>query len=147
MIEQINLLGGITTLAYFSSMILIFVLRLLGKADPGAKLGLVVTLVAIPVVGYLLFTAPKLDRPTLYIIQVSLFLAFLILELVIDFILKIEFRQVRWMVITYVTFFFAATGGMIGVASQAGTSWTIAAVILFLIMAVLAFVQRAVTGM
>jgi hypothetical protein len=147
MIEQINLLGGITTLAYFSSMILIFVLRLLGKADPGAKLGLVQTLVAIPAVGYLLYTAPKLDRPTLYIIQVSLFLAFLILELVIDFILKIEFRQVRWMVITYVTFFFAAAGGMIGVASQAGTGWTIAAVILFLIMAVLAFVQRAVTGM
>ena len=146
MIEQINLLGGITTLAYFSSMILIFVLRLLGKADPGAKLGLVQTLVAIPAVGCLLFTAPKLDRPTLYIIQVSLFLVFLIVELLIDFILKIEFRQVRWMVITYVTFFFAAAGGMIGVAGQAGTGWTIAAVILFLIMAVLAFVQRAVTG-
>jgi len=147
MIEQINLLGGITTLAYFSSMILIFVLRLLRKADYGAKLGLIVTLVGIPVVGYLLYTAFALDRPTLYIIQVSLFLAFLILELAIDFILKIEFRQVRLMVISYVTFFFAATGGMIGVASQAGTSWTIAAIILFLIMAVLAFVQRAVTGM
>jgi len=147
MIEKINLLGGITALTYFSSMILIFVLRLLGKADPGAKLGLVQTLVAIPAVGCLLFTAPKLDRPTLYIIQVSLFLAFLILELLIDFILKIDFRQVRWMVITYVIFFFAATGGMIGVAGQAGTGWMIAAVILFLIMAVLAFVQRAVTGM
>ena len=45
------------------------------------------------------------------------------------------------------TFIFAATGGMIGVASLAGAGWAIAAVILFLIMAVLAFVQRAVTGL
>ncbi len=147
MIEQINLLGGIITLAYFSSMILIFVLRLLGKPDLGAKLGLIQTLAAIPVVGYLLYTASKLDRPLLYIIQVGLFLAFLIVELLIDYLLKIDFRQVRWMVITYVTFFFAAAGGMIGVAGYAGTSWTIATVILFLIMAVLAFVQRAVTGL
>jgi len=47
------------------------------------------------------------------------------------------------MVISYVTFFFAAAGGMIGVANLAGSGWAIAAVILFLIMAVLAFVQRA----
>jgi hypothetical protein len=51
------------------------------------------------------------------------------------------------MVIGYVTFFFAATGGMIGVASLASAGWAIAAVILFLVMAVLAFVQRAVTGL
>lgn len=147
MIEQINLLGGITTLAYFSAMIVIFILRLLGKADLGAKLGLVQTLVAIPVVAYLLYTAWQLDRPTLYFIQAGLFLAFLLVELLIDFIFKIDFRQVRWMVISYVTFFFAAAGGMIGVAGYAGAGWMIAAVILFLIMAVLAFVQRAVTGM
>jgi hypothetical protein len=125
----------------------IFALRLLGKADLGKTLGLVQTLIAIPLVGYLLYTAWQLDRPKLYYIQISLFLAFLIVELLIDFILRIDFRQVRWMVITYVTFFFAAAGGMIGVAGYAGIGWTIAAVILFLIMAVLAFVQRAVTGM
>ena len=147
MIEQVNLIGGIITLAYFSAMIVIFALRLLGKADLGKTLGLVQTLIAIPLVGYLLYTAWQLDRPKLYYIQISLFLAFLIVELLIDFILRIDFRQVRWMVITYVTFFFAAAGGMIGVAGYAGIGWTIAAVILFLIMAVLAFVQRAVTGM
>jgi len=147
MIEQINLLGGIITLAYFSAMIMIFVLRLLGKPDLGTKLGLAQTLVAIPLVGYLLYTAWQLDRPTLYFIQAGLFLAFLLAELLIDFIFKIDFRQVRLMVISYVTFFFAAAGGMIGVAGYAGAGWMIAAVILFLIMAVLAFVQRAVTGM
>jgi len=146
MLAQINLLGAVTTLAYFCSTIMIFVLRLLGKADWGAKLGLAQTLVAIPIVCYLLYTAFQLERTTLYWIQVILFLAFLILELLVDFVFKIDFRGVRRMVIGYVTFFFAATGGMIGVASLASAGWAIAAVILYLIMGVLAFVQRAVTG-
>ncbi len=74
-------------------------------------------------------------------------IAWLILELLLDYILKIDFRQVRWMVISYVVLFFAGAGGMIGVAALAGRGWAILAVILFLVMAVLAFVQRAATGM
>ena len=35
----------------------------------------------------------------------------------------------------------------LGVASNAGRGWSISAIILFLIMAVLTFVQRAITGM
>jgi hypothetical protein len=42
--------------------------------------------------------------------------------------------------------YFAGTGGMIGIAAQAGRGWTISAIILFFITAVLAFVQRAITG-
>ena len=37
MLEQINLLGAVITLAYFTSTTMIFVLRLVGKADWGAK--------------------------------------------------------------------------------------------------------------
>ena len=75
-------------------------------------------------------------------------LIFLLVELLLDYILKIEFRQVRWMVITYVTLFFAATGGLLGVVAYAeNRGWNVIAIILFLVMAVLAFVQRAVTGM
>ena len=147
MVEKINLVGAMTTLAYFSSTILIFILRIFGKPEYGQGLGLIQTVIAIPVVGYLLFTAPQFKRSSLYIIQVSLMLAFLLVELLIDHILRIDFRQVRWMVIAYVTFFFAATGGMIGVASYAGRGWTIAAVILFLIMGTLAFIQRRLTGL
>ena len=44
-------------------------------------------------------------------------------------------------------FFFAATGGMIGVAVQAGKPWTILTCIEFFFMAVLAFVQRGITGL
>jgi len=74
-------------------------------------------------------------------------LAWLVLEALLDYILKVDFRNVRWMVISYVVLFFAGAGGMLGVASNAGHSWSIASIILFLIMAVLTFVQRAITGM
>jgi hypothetical protein len=40
----------------------------------------------------------------------------------------------------------AGAGWMLGVAEQAGRSWSIASIILFLIMAILTFLQRAVTG-
>jgi len=42
--------------------------------------------------------------------------------------------------------FFAGAGGMLGVAANAGREWSISAILLFLIMAVLTFLQRAVTG-
>ena len=74
-------------------------------------------------------------------------LAWLVVEALLDYVLKVEFRNVRWMVISYVVLFFAGTGGMVGVAANAGRRWSILAIILFLIMTVLAFVQRTVTGM
>ena len=61
---------------------------------------------------------------------------FLLVELLLDYVLVIEFRQVGWMVISYVMLFFAATGGMLGVAAKAGRTWTISGVILFLYMLV-----------
>jgi len=42
--------------------------------------------------------------------------------------------------------FFSGTGGMIGVASQAGRAWAVPTIVLFLMMTALSFVQRAVTG-
>jgi hypothetical protein len=74
-------------------------------------------------------------------------LAWLIVEALLDYILKIDFRNIRWMLISYTVLFFAGAGGMLGVAANAGRGWSIAAIVLFLIMTVLTFVQRAVTGM
>ena len=74
-------------------------------------------------------------------------LSWLLVVALLDYILKINFRNIRWIVISYVVLFFAGTGGMLGLASNAGRGWSISAIILFLIMAVLTFVQRAVTGM
>jgi hypothetical protein len=145
-VEQLNLLGAIVTVAIYVSAILVFIFRLLGKSRFEHWIGYIEFLLAIPLV-YLLVEAPQLERPALYYIQIGLMLAWLLVEALLDYILKINFRKVRWMVISYIVLFFAGTGGMLGVAANAGRGWTIAAGILFIVMAVLAFVQRAVTGM
>ena len=146
MLEKMNLLGAITAITFFVSAILVFVLRLLGKPQYGHWIGYFEFLLAIPLI-YLLIQAPQLGRPALYYIQIACMLAWLIVEALLDYILKVDFRQMRWMVIGYVVLFFAGTGGLLGVATNAGRVWSITAIILFLIMAVLTFVQRAVTGM
>jgi hypothetical protein len=73
-------------------------------------------------------------------------LVFIILLFFVDFVFQYDFRQTQWMVISFVVFYFAAMGGMIGIASLAGRTWMIASVLLFFVAAILAFVQRAVTG-
>ena len=146
MLEKTNLLGAVTAIAFFASAILVFTFRLLGKPQYGHWIGYFEFLLAIPLI-YLLFQAPQLGRPALYYIQIGCMLAWLVLEALLDYILKVDFRNVRWIVISYVVLFFAGTGGMLGVASNAGRGWSVSAIILFLIMAVLTFVQRAITGM
>ena len=146
MLEKTNLLGAVTTIAFFTSAILVFTFRLMGKPQYGHWIGYFEFLLAIPLI-FLLVKAPQLGRPALYYIQIGCMLAWLVLEALLDFILKIDFRNVRWMVISYVVLFFAGTGGLLGVAANAGRGWSISAIILFLIMTVLTFVQRAITGM
>ena len=146
MLERTNLIGAVTAIAFFASAILLFVFRLLGKPQYGHWIGYFEFLLAIPLI-FLLVNAPQLGRPALYYIQVGCMLAWLVVEALLDYIFKVNFRQVRWMVIGYVVLFFAGTGGLLGVATNAGRSWSIAAIVLFLVMAILTFVQRAVTGM
>jgi uncharacterized membrane protein len=146
MIKRINLLGTIVTLAIYSFSIMTFISRLLGNPEIGSWFGYPLLLMALPL-SYLLFKAPQLKRPVMYYVQVSLMLALLLVELVLDYILKADFRNTQWVVICYVMLFFGATGGMLGVASYANRKWKITAVILFFIMGILAFVQRSVTGL
>ncbi len=146
MLEKTNLLGALTAIAFFVSAILFFTFRLLEKPQYENWIGYFEFLLVIPLI-YLLIQAPQLERPALYYIQIGCMLAWLGLEALLDYILKVDFRNVRWMVISYVVLFFAGTGGLLGVASNAGRGWSIPAIILFLIMAILTFVQRAVTGM
>lgn len=143
---KVNLMGAILAHLIYIIVTLIFVARLIGKPHLGHYLGLLLMITAIPLV-YLLTVAPSLERAPLYYIQISLMLAYLFVELLLDYILKLEFRNVRWMVIPYIMIFFAGSGGMIGVASHAGSIWSVTAVILFIVMAILAFVQRAVVGL
>jgi len=144
--DKTNLIGAVTAIAFFVSASLVFVFRLLGRPRAGYWLGIFELLLAIPLL-YLLLKAPSEGRPMLYYIQLIAILIWLVVELLLDYVLKIEFRQVRWMVIMYVVLFFAGAGGLLGIASNAGTTAKIFAIILFLVMAVLTFVQRKVTGM
>jgi hypothetical protein len=146
MLKKTNLLGAIVAVTFYILAILVFIFRLLDQPQVGHWIGYFEFLLGVPLI-YLLVKAPQFERPALYYIQIGLMLAWLIVEALLDYILKIDFRQIQWMVISYVVLFFAGTGGMLGVARNSGRGWTISAIILFLIMAILTFVQRAVTGM
>ena len=146
MLEKMNLLGAIVAVVFYVSAILVFFFRLLGKPQIGHWIGYFEFLLAIPLV-FLLLQAPQLERPALYYVQIACMLGWLVVEALLDYILNIDFRHVRWIVISYVVLFFAGSGGMLGVAANAGRAWSISAIILFVVMTVLTFVQRAVTGM
>lgn len=145
-IETTNLVGAAVALLIYALVILVFVSRLAGNVRAERGLGVAVIALAVPLL-CLLFASGGSGRGPLYVVQLCLMIAYLVVELLLDYVFKIDFRNVRWMVVSYVTLFFAATGGMLGVASQAGKGWMYSSIVLFLVMAVLAFVQRAVTGM
>ena len=127
-------------------IIAVFTARILGWLEIGRWIGIASSLVLIPLI-YLFVIGVKTDRPKIYFVWLVLMILFLFFELIVDDILQVDFRSVNWAVIPYVMFFFAATGGMIGVAMQAGKRWTRLTCAIFLIMAVLAFVQRGITGL
>ena len=146
LINRVNLYGAITANVINISTILIFVARLLEKPEIGHWIGIIIQFTIIPLF-YLLYAARSLNRARIYYIQVSLMIIFIIVEFLVDWYPKIEFRNNLLIVIPYVMLFFGATGGMIGVASLAGKRWTVVTVLSFLIMFVLAFIQRQITGM
>ena len=146
MLARTNLLGALVAVVFYASAIFLCIFRLLDRPQYGHWIGFIELLLALPL-GYLLLTARQLERPVLYYVQIGLMLVWLLVELLLDYILKVDFRNVGWMVIGYVVLFFAGSGGMLGVAANAGRGWMILTVILFFVMAALAFVQRAVTGM
>jgi hypothetical protein len=144
--EKLNLLGAITAHVIFVSSIITFAGRMVFGLGPGHWIGIPILLMAFPL-GYLLIKAPQVNRPVLYTIQVGLMLLWILVLFLVDYVLRIDFRGTQWMVISYVTLYFAGMGGMIGVAALAGRGWMISSIVLFLVAGVLAFVQRAVTGL
>ena len=146
MTARANLIGAVTGLFLYGLYILMFGLRLLGLAEWGHRVATLQFLGLLPLV-YLLVVFPRIDARPLFAVQVGLMIFFLILEFVVDYWLRLDFRNTRWMVITYVTMFFAATGGLLGIiARMPDRVWIMVGGVMFLVMAVLAFVSRAVTG-
>jgi hypothetical protein len=141
-----NLYGALLANVINITTISIFIARLLGEPDIGHWIGIIIQVSIIPLF-YLLYAAKSLNRTRIYYIWIGLMITFIIVEFLVDRYPKIEFRNNLMIVIPYVMLFFGATGGMIGVASLAGKRWTVITVISFLIMFVLAFVQRQITGL
>ncbi len=146
MLARTNQLGALTAMVYYILVIAILTIRLLGKPLLEQRIGYLLFILALPLF-YLLLKAPALQRAPLYYVQVGLLLLYLVAEALLDYVFKVDFRHVRWMTIGYVMLFFAASGGMIGVAMLAGRAWGLAGIVLFLIMASLSFIQRSITGL
>jgi len=143
--RKTSLIGAITANVYMLLVVAVFIARILGQFQTGQWIGLASTLAAIPLV-YLFIAGLNKNQRAIYFVWLGLMISFILFELIVDHILNIDFRSIQWAVVLYVMFFFGATGGMIGVAAQAGKPWTIATSLIFLIMAALAFVQRSMTG-
>ena len=141
-----NLIGAITANVYMLLIIAMFAARILGWLEIGRWVGIASSLVLIPLI-YLFIVGFKTDRRRIYFVWLTLMILFALFELIVDDILKVDFRSVQRAVVPYVMFFFAATGGMIGLAAQAGKPWSIVTSVVFLIMAIMAFVQRRITGL
>jgi hypothetical protein len=141
-----NLVGAATANVYMLLIIAMFTVRIAGWFEIGRWIGIASSLVLIPLT-YLFVVGLKTDRRMIYFVWLLLMILFSLFELIVDDILGVDFRGVQWAVIPYVMFFFAATGGMIGVAMQAGRQWARLSCVVFLVMAVLAFVQRGITGL
>ena len=141
-----DLIGAITANVYMFLIIAVFVARILGLLEISRWIGFTSSLVIFPLL-YLFIVGLRTSRRKNYFVWLALMILFVLFELIIDQILRVDLRSQQSSVIPYVMFFFAATGGMIGVASQAGKTWAITTVIIFLIMAVMSFVQRGITGL
>ena len=141
-----DLVGAITANIYMLLIIAVFIARILGSLEISRWIGFTSSLVLFPLL-YLFVVGLRTGRRKIYFAWLVLMILFVLFELIVDQILRIDLRSQQSSVVPYVMFFFAATGGMIGVASQAGKAWTITTVIIFLILAVMSFVQRGITGL
>ena len=144
-IQVSNLVGAIVANLINVLVIAVLIARLSNRPKIEYWLGIILTLSIVPL-AYLFITAIGFKRPFLYFIQIGLMITYLVVELMLDYILKVDFRQNQRIVIPYIMLFFSGTGGMIGVASHAGKIWTVVTIISFLIMSILAFIQRSITG-
>jgi hypothetical protein len=145
-INRNNLIGAVLANVINISSILVFVFRLLEKPVISHWTGIILELCIFPLV-YLIYTARRFSRSKIYYIWIGLMIAFVIVEFLLDWYPGIDFRDNLAIVIPYVMLFFGSTGGMIGVARLAGKRWAVFTIITCLVMFILAFVQRQVTGM
>lgn len=138
---DIVLLGSIIANVNNILLIGIFLARICKYPKIEYWLGITFILSIIPLT-LMLLKSFEFHRECLYYVQLILMMSFIVLELILDYLLKIDFRQNRAVLIPYVTLFYASSGGMIGIASHSGKQWTIITVITFLLMTAASLVMH-----
>lgn len=144
-VDRLNGIGAVAAYVIFLSSILVFSLRLAGSEQIGGAAGAPILAMVIPF-AYLLLKGPSVGRSWLYYVQISLTILWIAILFFADYYPGYEFRESQALVIGFVVLYFAALGGMIGVASLAGRGWMFGAIVLFFITLILAFWSRAATG-
>ena len=92
LVDTTNFVGALTAVIFLTSAILVFVFRLLCKLEWENRMGYVEFLLAVPLL-YLLYQAWRMGRPPLYVIQILCVLLWLLVEALLDYIFKVDFRQ------------------------------------------------------
>jgi hypothetical protein len=143
--EIINLLGSV--IANINNIILIFLFLARIYKYPKIEywLGVVFMLSIVPLT-YMLIKAIESKRAIIYFVQLSLMIGFIFVEFLLDYLLKLNFRQNQNYVIPFLILFYASLGGMIGIASHSGKQWTVITVITFLLMVTVSLIMHFKTN-
>ncbi len=144
--KECDLLGGVTALLAFVLCDALFVARMAGHPGIQRGFGLFFFALVFPTL-YLLVAAVQHRRQATYFLWLVLFLAFLVVEALLDFVLHVPFREVHWQVILYVVLFLGGLGGMVRVARRAGRRWGTVALVGFLSTLALAFAHFSEVGL
>lgn len=105
----------------------------LERLDLVRKLGIVVIALAIPV-AFTLVSCLLAGEPLRILLYLAAILVYILLELVLDFILKIEFRKKPAIHIPYIIIFYIACFGFIGVSFSIDNTWGYVVSVSFWIM-------------
>jgi hypothetical protein len=91
MARTTNLVGALTANMYMFLIILMFIARILGWLEIGRWIGIASSLVLIPLI-YLFVVELKGERSIIYFVWILLMILFSLFELIVDDILKVDFR-------------------------------------------------------
>ena len=122
--QVLNLVGAIVANLINVLVITVFIARLSNRPKIEYWLGIIL-ISSLVLLTYPFITTFGFKRPFLYFIQIGLMITYLVVELLLDYISKVDFRQNQRIFIPYIMLFLSGTGGMIGVASHAGKVWTV----------------------
>lgn len=143
--ESINLLGSVIANTNNILLIFLFLARIYKYPKVEYWLGVVFLLSIVPLT-YMLIKAVESKRAIIYFVQLSLMIGFIVVEFLLDYLLKLDFRQNQNYVIPFLILFYASLGGMIGIASHSGKQWTVITVITFLLMTIISLIMHFKTN-